>query len=167
MRAGQPIAPSAHIVIYAEPGTASMAFTATTPTDAHLRSPDGHDLYIYLDSDAWASDIGHYQHDMVTDTLVPTPATEALLGGIFGFPRSATGFGLVQDFIDGKYEYVRRINDSVVVIGIPAIPLYRLTAEETVRVRLLPMTLRSQYNSFTNAFVAADVVCVRAEAHVD
>ena len=158
MRAGQPLAPSAHIVIYAEPGTATMEFVRASPTDEMLRAPSGLLFYLLLEGDAWATDLGHYTYDTLAGQLVPTPSTEAVLGGIFGLPTTSTGFGLTQDLIAGRYEYVTRLNDSAVAIQLPSTPLYRLANPETVRVRLLPSTVQSKYSTAANDLMLAEAL---------
>ena len=44
------------------------------------------------------------------------------------------------------------------LIQLPQTPTYRLASAETVRLRLLPETLKSRYNPLTHDFVVADAL---------
>jgi hypothetical protein len=78
---------------------------AALMTDQRLRSPSHQTLLLRLQGDAWANDLGHYMRDPVTLQLVPTGSTKALLQSIIA-PQA------LQDALDGRYEYVRRLNDT-------------------------------------------------------
>lgn len=58
----------------------------------------------------------------------------------------------------GGFEDVRRVNDTVLLIRIPPCPRYSIDASETVRISLLPSTLRSAYSLARHDEVVAEVV---------
>ena len=164
-RASRVLAPAEAVVVYAEPGAASASVLRGAATDAGVRGPAELLLALDLVDDIWANDLGQHETDDFTGQLVPTASTSALLESMLTFDLNPLGWNtVVRAALVAQYTRVRRINDTRLTLRLPPCPRYRPGASETVRLTLLPATLRSAYSLKFHDAVGADLVIAYAGA---
>ena len=107
-------------------------------------SPSSH-AHLLAISPPQVGDLGQHMTDTFTAGVVPTAATSALLESILAFDGSPQhGWNpVVRPALISQYRRVRRINDTRVTLRLPACPRYWPGGSETIRITLLPATVRS------------------------
>ena len=76
-----------------------------------------------------------------------------MIGKIAAAGQDAAGEGMERAAVGG-----READPSWRTRDLPPTPAYRLAAAETVRIRLLPTTLRSRYSTATHDLVQAEAL---------
>ena len=157
-------------MVYAEPGAASASVLRGAATDAGVRGPDELLLALDLVDDIWANDLGQHETDSFTGQLVPTASTSALLASMLVDSDDLVPQGwnsVVRPALLAQYARVRRVNDTRLTLRLPPCPRYRPGASETVRLTLLPATVRSAYSLEFHDAVGANLVIAHADADAD